>query len=211
MPFRFNLAKLQRTGKSACRTGTREQPSRPCMCGAAVIAFAPSRPGPYLIGRRRETHHGLLQQVWRRSGRRRRVLSQMRAGAGRRTSGTNNAKGAIGNGGKCSGVLCYALGWAHGDCFLPDRQAAICSVSRRAIHRCVWRAPCHQYSGWDIFWRRADDDGRVGRFRTRLAALFRLISLITFILWIFLMVKAFQGAKFEVPVAAGIAKSFAGN
>jgi uncharacterized membrane protein len=34
---------------------------------------------------------------------------------------------------------------------------------------------------------------------------------VAFVLWILLMVKAFQHEKFEVPGAAGIAKSFAGN
>jgi uncharacterized membrane protein len=43
------------------------------------------------------------------------------------------------------------------------------------------------------------------------AALYGLISLVAFILWILLMVKAYQHEKFEVPIAAGIAKSFSGN
>jgi uncharacterized membrane protein len=43
------------------------------------------------------------------------------------------------------------------------------------------------------------------------AALWSLISLGAFILWILLMVKAYQHEKFEVPIAAGIAKSFAGK
>jgi uncharacterized membrane protein len=43
------------------------------------------------------------------------------------------------------------------------------------------------------------------------AALYSLIGLAAFILWILLMVKAYQHQKFEVPIAAGIAKSFAGN
>ena len=42
-------------------------------------------------------------------------------------------------------------------------------------------------------------------------ALYGLISLVAFILWILLMVKAYQHEKFEVPIAAGIAKSFSGN
>jgi len=41
--------------------------------------------------------------------------------------------------------------------------------------------------------------------------LYGLISLVAFILWILLMVKAYQHEKFEVPIAAGIAKSFSGN
>src|SRR5271169_6223507 len=43
------------------------------------------------------------------------------------------------------------------------------------------------------------------------AALYGLISLLSFILWILLMVKAYQHEKFEVPIAADIAKSFAGK
>lgn len=43
------------------------------------------------------------------------------------------------------------------------------------------------------------------------AVLYGLINLVAFILWILLMVKAYQHEKFEVPIAAGIAKSFSGN
>jgi uncharacterized membrane protein len=43
------------------------------------------------------------------------------------------------------------------------------------------------------------------------AGLYGLISLISFILWILLMVKAYQHEKFEVPIAADIAKSFSGK
>ena len=42
-------------------------------------------------------------------------------------------------------------------------------------------------------------------------ALYGLVSLAAFILWILLMIKAYQHEKFEVPIAAGIAKSLAGN
>jgi uncharacterized membrane protein len=43
------------------------------------------------------------------------------------------------------------------------------------------------------------------------AALYGLIGLAALILWILLMVKAYQGEKFEVPIAAGIAHSLAGK
>jgi uncharacterized membrane protein len=43
------------------------------------------------------------------------------------------------------------------------------------------------------------------------AALSGLIGLLGLILWILLMVKAYQHEKFEVPIAAGFAKSIAGN
>jgi uncharacterized membrane protein len=38
-----------------------------------------------------------------------------------------------------------------------------------------------------------------------------LISLITLVAWLVLMVMAYQGKQFEVPVAAGIARSIAGK
>jgi uncharacterized membrane protein len=41
-------------------------------------------------------------------------------------------------------------------------------------------------------------------------ALSSLVGLLTFVLWILLMIKAYQHEKFEVPIAAGIAKSLAG-
>jgi uncharacterized membrane protein len=37
------------------------------------------------------------------------------------------------------------------------------------------------------------------------------LSLVTLVAWIVLMVMAYQGKMFEVPVAAGIAKSIAGS
>ena len=43
------------------------------------------------------------------------------------------------------------------------------------------------------------------------AGLYGLVSLIGLVLWVVLMVKAYQGQMFEVPVAAGIAKSFVGK
>ncbi len=36
-----------------------------------------------------------------------------------------------------------------------------------------------------------------------------LINLAAFVLWIVLMIKAYQGQRFEVPIAAGLAHSFA--
>ena len=42
-------------------------------------------------------------------------------------------------------------------------------------------------------------------------ALSGLVGLLMFVLWILLMIKAYQHEKFEVPIAAGIAKGLAGN
>ncbi len=41
--------------------------------------------------------------------------------------------------------------------------------------------------------------------------LFRLIQLVTLILWVLLMVKAYQGERFRVPVAADFAEKMAGK
>jgi uncharacterized membrane protein len=41
--------------------------------------------------------------------------------------------------------------------------------------------------------------------------LFSLIYLVGVVLWILLMVKAYQGEKFMVPVAGGIAQGLAGK
>ena len=38
-----------------------------------------------------------------------------------------------------------------------------------------------------------------------------LVSLLILVLWIVLMIQAYQGKWFEVPIAAGIAKSIAGS
>lgn len=42
-------------------------------------------------------------------------------------------------------------------------------------------------------------------------ALYRLISLLAFILWILLMIKAYQGQRFRVPLAADIAEGIFGK
>jgi len=38
-----------------------------------------------------------------------------------------------------------------------------------------------------------------------------LIGLLSLILWIVLIVKAFQGVRFKLPVAGGVAESLAGR
>ena len=42
-------------------------------------------------------------------------------------------------------------------------------------------------------------------------ALYSVISLVAFVLWILLMIKAYQHEKFELPVAGEIAKNLAGK
>ena len=109
-----------------------------------------------------------------------------------------------------AGLLCYVLGWVTGIIFfLIDKRpyvrfhAAQSIVVFGGLHvinivvGIIFGAGFMMMGGWGGFglgW-----------------ALYSLISLVAFVLWILLMVKAYQGEKFQVPVAAGIAQSFAGK
>jgi uncharacterized membrane protein len=109
-----------------------------------------------------------------------------------------------------AGLLCYALGWVTGIIFfLIDKRpfvrfhAAQSIVVFGSLHvinivlAIVFGAGFMMMGGFGAF--------GIG------AALYSLIGLVALILWILLMVKAYQHEKFEVPIAAGIAKSFAGK
>jgi uncharacterized membrane protein len=109
-----------------------------------------------------------------------------------------------------AGLLCYSLAWITGIIFLLiDKRpfvrfhAAQSIVVFGGLHviaiafSIIFGAGLMMMGGWGAFglgW-----------------AFYGLIRLAAFILWILLMVKAYQGEKFEVPVAAGIAKSLSGN
>jgi uncharacterized membrane protein len=109
-----------------------------------------------------------------------------------------------------AGLLCYLLGWITGIIFfLIDKRpfvrfhAAQSIVVFGGLH--IINIVIGIFFGAGIMMM-----GGFGTFGLA-AALYSLISLVAFVLWILLMVKAYQGQKFEVPVAAGIAKSFAGK
>ena len=107
-------------------------------------------------------------------------------------------------------MLCYLVGWVTGIIFfLIDKRpfvrfhAAQSIVVFGGLH--VLNIVCGILFGAGMMFR----GGFVGFGMG--AALYSLLSLVGLILWILLMVKAYQHEKFEVPVAAGIAKSFSGN
>ena len=109
-----------------------------------------------------------------------------------------------------AGLLCYLLGWITGIIFfLIDKRpfvrfhAAQSIVVFGGLH--IINIVIGIFFGAGIMMM-----GGFGTFGLA-AALYGLISLVALVLWIVLMVKAYQGQKFEVPVAAGIAKSFAGK
>lgn len=109
-----------------------------------------------------------------------------------------------------AGLLCYVLGWITGIIFfLIDKRPF---VKFHAAQSIVVFGGLHVINIviGIIFGTGMMMMGGFGAFGLG-AALYGLISLLGLVLWILLMVKAYQGEKFEVPIAAGIAKSFAGK
>jgi uncharacterized membrane protein len=108
-----------------------------------------------------------------------------------------------------AGLLCYVLGWITGLIFfLIDKRPFVRFHAAQSI---VVFGGLHiiliglGVLGAGMFFMHGF--GLLGMGW----ALYGLIDLVGFILWILLMVKAYQHEKFEVPIAAGIAKSFAGS
>ena len=108
-----------------------------------------------------------------------------------------------------AGLLCYALGWVTGLIFfLIDKRPFVRFHAAQSI---VVFGALHIVSlvlGWTF---------GVGFFFGGWAGfsigvlLAGIINLLAFVLWIVLMIKAYQGQRFEVPVASGVAHSFAGS
>ena len=96
-----------------------------------------------------------------------------------------------------AGLLCYVLGWVTGLIFiLIDKRPFVRFHAAQSIvvfgGLTVIRIALLMLSGW--FWPLA-----------------LLISLAGLVLWILLMVKAYQHELFRVPIAAGIADGIAGK
>jgi uncharacterized membrane protein len=105
-----------------------------------------------------------------------------------------------------AGCLCYALGWLTGIIFLLIDKRPF--VRFHAAQSIVVFGALHllrlvigfvflggsRFGLFSIWWM-----------------ISMLISLVSLVLWIVLMIFAFQGRRYEVPVAADIAKSLAGS
>jgi uncharacterized membrane protein len=105
-----------------------------------------------------------------------------------------------------AGLLCYLLGWVTGIIFLViDKRPFVRFHAAQSI--VVFGAlfilreilaygvlGMHAYGFWSLWW-----------------LIYSFINLVAFVLWILLMVMAFQGKRFEVPIAAPFAKSLAGS
>jgi uncharacterized membrane protein len=105
-----------------------------------------------------------------------------------------------------AGCLSYALGWLTGIIFLLIDKRPF--VRFHAAQSIVVFGALHIIRLVIAF---AFLGGRGFGFFSIWSLLSMVVSLITLVAWIVLMVTAYQGKRLEVPVAAGIAKSIAGN
>jgi uncharacterized membrane protein len=97
-----------------------------------------------------------------------------------------------------AGLLCYSLGWVTGLIFLLiDKRPWVKFHAAQSIA---------VFGGLTII--------RIGLlFMTHILgwAIFGLIGLVGLVLWIFLMVKAYQHETVRIPIAADIADNLAGK
>jgi uncharacterized membrane protein len=105
-----------------------------------------------------------------------------------------------------AGLLCYLLGWLTGIIFLLiDKRPFVRFHAAQSIVIfgtlfCLRLVLAFAFIGGSMlgFWA----------FHALVSG---ILSLITLVAWIVLMLMAYQGKMFEVPIAAGIAKSIAGK
>jgi uncharacterized membrane protein len=100
-----------------------------------------------------------------------------------------------------AGLLCYVLGWVTGIIFLLiDKRPFVKFHAAQSIvvfgGLTVLRIAVGFLSGLTGFF---------------VWGLFGLVGLLGFVLWILLMVKAYQHEMFKLPIAAPIAESIAGK
>lgn len=108
-----------------------------------------------------------------------------------------------------AGALCYVLGWITGLIFfLTDKRPYVRFHATQSIvvfgglH--IIRIILARVFGFGMFF------GGWGTFSIGVL-FFELIGLVMLILWILLMIKAYQGERFRVPFAADLADSIFGK
>jgi uncharacterized membrane protein len=106
-------------------------------------------------------------------------------------------------------TLSYALGWITGLIFFfTDKRpyvrfhAAQSIVVFGGLH--IVLIVLGSFWGFSMFM------GGWGAFSFGFLIL-RIVDLLAFVLWILCMIKAYQGERFKVPIAAGIAEGLAGK
>lgn len=120
---------------------------------------------------------------------------------------TAAGSGSSGMAENVAGLLCYVLGWITGLIFF--------FIDKRPFVRFHAAQSIVVFGGLQLiniilrqlfiasFWAGGFGAMSVG------GLLIMLVNLLTLVLWIVLMIKAYQHQRYEVPVAAGIAESFA--
>jgi uncharacterized membrane protein len=124
------------------------------------------------------------------------------AGAGPLVA-TPAGAGSSGMSENVAGLLCYLLGWVTGLIFY--------FIDKRPFVRFHAAQSMVVFGGLTII--------RIGLGTLLVAGsgfhvgvgVFALISIIGFVLWILLMLKAYQGEKFRVPIAADLADQIFGK
>jgi uncharacterized membrane protein len=109
-----------------------------------------------------------------------------------------------------AGLLCYALGWLTGIIFLIiDKRPFVRFHAAQSIVVFGALTVLRIVVTYGLL------EGDFGIHSLGMLGLWSLLSvligLLTLVLWILLMVMAFQGKRFEVPIAAPFAKSLAGS
>lgn len=104
-----------------------------------------------------------------------------------------------------AGLLCYALGWITGIIFLLiDKRPFVKFHAAQSI--VVFGALTVIRIGLGII---IGFGGLIGFGLWAMISM--LIGLLGLVLWVLLMVKAYQHELFKVPIAAGIAENIAGK
>ena len=106
-------------------------------------------------------------------------------------------------------LLCYVLGWVTGLIFyLIDKRP---NVRFHATQSIVVFGGLHILSfALGTFFGLSMLAGGFGGFSIGIM-IYWLVSLLCFVLWILLMVKAYQGERFRVPIAADLAEKIFGK
>jgi uncharacterized membrane protein len=108
-----------------------------------------------------------------------------------------------------AGLLCYLLGWITGLIFLLiDKRPFVQFHAKQSIVVFGGLNIIHFVVG--MIFGVSILAGGLGTASAGLL-LSRLISLVTFVLWIVLMIKAYQGQRFRIPGAADVAESIFGK
>ncbi len=105
-----------------------------------------------------------------------------------------------GHAGKCSRAALLCAGLAYRDCLPPNRQAAFCAACT------CRRVPIVIFSNSSVIRLILifAISGSLFGFWAFYGIISLLVSLLTLAAWVVLMIMAYQGKWFEVPIAAGI-------